>query len=241
MTILNKLTTLLTGKYPGVRKDGLVQLARSLALQCSSAEEAEALVAKLDDDKVNDFVKEYRSVVDKEVSDAGKKIEATLKSKYKIDDNEPNPNPKEGEGGAGGKTEPNKSEDIATIIANAIEKQVKPLQERLQSYEQSEVSKSRLQQLEAKLSTCKDDTFKAQTLKDYARMSFADDNAFAEYLTEKEADINSANQRLADSKLGDSAFAPLIGGHNETGVSQAVQDYVASQKPEGNAFAGKEL
>lgn len=58
------------------------------------------------------------------------------------------------------------------------------------------VAKSRLQRLTESLKDCKDESFKAQTLKDFNRMAFQDDAAFEEYLTEKAEDIKTANQKL---------------------------------------------
>ena len=62
-----KILALLVAQFAGVRKDGLMQLARSLALQCTTEEEAKALVEKLTDAQVKDFVKEFRAEVDKDV------------------------------------------------------------------------------------------------------------------------------------------------------------------------------
>lgn len=229
-----QILALLIAKFSGVRKDGLEQMARTIALQCTNEEEAKSLVEKITDAQVNDFVKEYRKVVDKEVSEAGKTLETNLKKKFDFVEKKTAPEP------GGGGTDP-KPDDIATIVANAVAGAVKPLQERLEKYEQGEVGKSRLQALQDKLSGCKDETFKAQSLKDFARMRFDDDNAFNEYLTEKEADIKTANQSLADAKLSGAGGAPQFGQKNEAGVSKAVSDFIASQKPDANALSGKEV
>lgn len=229
-----EILALLTGKFSGVRKDGLEHLARTLALQCANEEEAKTLVDKITDAQVNDFIKEYRKVVDKEVSESNKTFEANLKKKF--DFVEKKTDPEHGGGGA----DP-KPDDIATIVANAVAGAVKPLQDRLEKYEQGEVDKSRLQALQDKLSACKDETFKAQTLKDFGRMRFDDDNAFNEYLTEKEADIKTANQSVADAKLSVAGGAPQFGQKNDEGVSKAVADFIASQKPDANALSGKEV
>lgn len=229
-----QILALLITKFSGVRKDGLEQMARTLALQCTNEEEAKTLVEKITDAQVNDFVKEYRKVVDKEVSDGNKTFEVNLKKKFDFVEKKTNPEP------GGGGTDP-KPDDLATIVANAVAGAVKPLQERLDKYEQGEVGKSRLQALQDKLSGCKDETFKKQTLKDFARMNFDSDDAFNEYLTEKEADIKAANQSMADANLRQGAGAPMMAQKNEEGVSKAVSDFIASQKPEANALTGKEV
>lgn len=217
-----------------MRKDGLEHLARTLALQCANEEEAKTLVDKITDAQVNDFIKEYRKVVDKEVSESNKTFEANLKKKFDLVEKKSDPEP------GGGANEP-KGDDIATIVANAVAGAVKPLQDRLDKYEQGEVGKARLQALQDKLSACKDETFKAQTLKDFARMNFDSDDAFNGYLSEKEADIKTANQSVADAKLSGAGGAPQFGQKNEEGVSKAVADFIASQKPDANALSGKEV
>lgn len=229
-----QILALLITKFSGVRKDGLEHLARTLALQCANEEEAKALVEKITDAQVNEFVKEYRKVVDKEVSDSNKTFESNLKKKFDFVEKKTDLEPSGG-------GEERKPDDIAKIVADAVAGAVKPLQERLKKYEQGEVGKSRLQALQDKLSGCKDETFKAQTLKDFARMNFDSDDAFNEYLSEKEADIKTANQSVANAKLSEAGGAPQFGQKNEDGVSKAVSDFIASQKPDANALSGKEV
>ena len=229
-----QILALLVAKFTGVRKDGLEQMARTIALQCANEEEAKNLVEKITDAQVNDFVKEYRKMVDKEVSESNKTFEANLKKKFELVEKTQQKPPKEEEG-------EKMPEDIAAIVAKAVAGAMQPLQERLDKYEKGEVGKSRLQALQDKLSLCKDETFKAQTLKDFGRMSFDSDEAFNEYLTEKEADIKAANQNLANDTLSGAAGAPQFSQKNESGVSQAAAAYIASQKPDANSFSGKEV
>lgn len=173
MTI-EQILALLVAKFQGVRKDGLEQLARTLTLQCANENEAKTLIEKITDAQVNDFIKEYRKAVDKEVSDSNKTFETNLKKKFDFVEkkNEPDDPQKGGNN--------RKPDDMETIIANAVATAVKPLQDEINKFKQGEVGKSRLQALQDKLSACKDETFKAQTLKDFGIMSFADDNAFNE-------------------------------------------------------------
>lgn len=79
-----EIFALLTAKFSGVRKDGLEHLARLLTLQATTEEEAAALVEKLTETQVCNFVKEYRSDVDRETTSARKTIEENLKKKYGI-------------------------------------------------------------------------------------------------------------------------------------------------------------
>lgn len=227
-----KILALLTAKFLGVRKDVLNHLARTFALQATNDEEAKALVDKLTDAQVDEYVKEFRADVDKEVSESNKTFEANLKKKYDFVDK-------------GKKVEPGNQDpdpkDISEIVKAAVAEAVKPFQEKLSGYEADNIAKSRLQALTEKLNECKDETFKAQTLKDFARMKFNTDDEFNEYLNEKATDIATANQNTANAALNNSGGTPLFTQKEENGVSKGVAEFVASQKPENNTFTGKEI
>lgn len=233
-----KILALLIAAFSGVRKDGLKMLARTIALQASTEEEAKAIVEKLTKTQVDNFIKDYRSDVDKEVSDGTKTFEENLKKKYDFVEKGGNPNPAPGEG-EGGKKGKNEGEDIATIIANAVAGAVKPLQDKLEKLEKVDAAKSRLQMLNEKLNTCEDDAFKAKALKDYNRMSFESDEAFNEYLTDTEKDIAEVNQRKANENLGGQG-RPMFAQKNESGISTGVAQFIESQKS-ASSLGGKEI
>lgn len=227
------ILALLIAKFSGVRKDGLVALARSLALQCTTEDEAKALVDKFTDAQVNEFVKDYRADVDKEVSESNKTFETNLKKKFDlVQKTEP-----------GGKKnqKDTDTDDIAAIVKAAVDAAVAPLNDKLNGYEAKTIAETRLQALNEKLNGCKDENFKAQTLKDFARMNFKDDADFNEYLTGKEADIATANQNKADIDLSNSGGSPLFSQKEESGISKAVAEYVESLNPENTTFKGKEI
>lgn len=227
------ILALLIAKFSGVRKDGLTALARSLALQCTTEDEAKALVEKITDAQVNEFVKDYRADVDKEVSESNKTFETNLKKKFDFVEKQTEPGGKQTP-----KPDPN---DIAATIKAAVAEAVKPFQEKLMGYEQDNIAKSRLQSLNEKLANCKDENFKNQTLKDFARMKFDTDDDFNEYLAEKEKDIATANQNKADIDLSNSGGSPLFAQKEESGISKGVADFINSQKPENNVFTGKDV
>lgn len=234
----DKIFALLTAKFPGTRKDALLQLARSLALQFADEKDAKEFVDKLTDAQVNDYTKEFRADVDKEVSSSIKKNEENLRKKFEFVDKkdvEPGNEPKNGE------NKNNDPNDIAAIVANAVATAVKPLQERLQKFETGNLAETRLRSLNEKLATCKDDAFKQQTLKDFARMQFDSDDAFNEYLTDKAKDIEGVNQRVSDDALRNGSEKPLFAQTNSDGVSSEVQAFIDAKKPETNKFAGKEV
>ena len=225
------ILALLVAKFQGARKDGLNVLAGILALQASTEDEAKALVEKITDAQVNEFIKDYRKEVDKEVSESNKTFETNLRKKYDFKEKEVEP---------GNKPSENQN-DIAAIVKEAVAAAVKPFEEKLSSYETKNIANSRLAKLNEKLKECKDETFKAQTLKDFARMKFETDDEFAEYLKDKETDIETANQNVANAALGGASGKPLFAQKGDDGISKGVADYVASQKPEANAFTGKEV
>lgn len=225
------ILALLVAKFQGARKDGLNVLAGILALQASTEDEAKTLVEKITDAQVNEFIKDYRKDVDKEVSESNKTFETNLRKKYEFKEKETEP---------GG--DPNKNpNDIAEIVKAAVAAAVKPFEEKLSGYETKNIADSRLAKLNEKLNDCKDETFKAQTLKDFARMTFANDDDFTQYLNDKTTDIANANQNVANAALGGASGKPLFAQKGDDGISKSVADFVASQKPEANAFTGKEV
>ena len=225
------ILALLVAKFQGARKDGLNVLAGILALQASTEDEAKALVEKITDAQVNEFIKDYRKDVDKEVSESNKTFETNLRKKYDFKEKEVEPG-----------NDPSKNpNDIAEIVKAAVAAAVKPFEEKLSGYETKNIADSRLAQLNEKLNGCKDETFKAQTLKDFARMTFANDDDFTQYLNDKTADIATANQNVANAALGGASGKPLFAQKGDDGISKGVADFVASQKPEANAFTGKEV
>lgn len=230
----DKILALLIAAFAGVRKDGLSSLARTLALQATTDDDAKALVDKLTKTQVDDYVKEFRAEVDKEVSDSNKTYESNLKKKFDfVEKKDLVP------GGDHDSVDGNPN-DIATLVKSAIAEAVKPLQTELERYKAGDVAKTRLQYLNEKLNECKDGTFKAKALKDFSRMNFESDESFNEYLTDTETDIASANQNLADSSLA-AQGRPLFAQKNEQGVSSGVAQYLDSQKSEGNVLSGKEV
>ena len=212
------ILALLVAKFQGVRKDALGVLAGVLALQATNEDEAKALVEKVTDAQVTEFAKDYRADVDKEVSESNKTFETNLRKKYdfKEKQNEPGIPPTEN---------PN---DIAAIVKEAVAAAVKPFEEKLSGYETKNIAETRLAALNDKL-------------KDFARMSFATDDDFTQYLNDKAADIETANQNVANAALGGASGKPMFAQKNEDGISKGVADYVASLKPENNELSGKEV
>lgn len=218
------------GNVSGVRKDGLTNLARGLALQVSDEDGAKAAVEKLTEAQVVDFCKGFRKDVDKEVSESSKTLEANLRKKYGIKDDKDKI------------IEPGDDKDIAALVKDAVAAALSPIQDTLAKFKANEVGKTRLQALNDALKDCKDENFKAQTLKDFARMQFTSDDDFNEYLSGKTTDIASVNQGIADAATR-SGGAPLFSQKEEkSGVSKGVADFIKTQSPDGGgAFTGKQV
>lgn len=227
-----QILALLVAKFQGVRKDGLSQLARIIALQSATEDEAKAAVDKLTDAQVNEFVKDFRADVDKEVSEANNTYKKNLETKYNLVEKTTPPVVPPVEPGNG---------DMTKAIADAVAAALKPIQDELAGFRAGEVGKTRLQSVNDKLAACKNDGFKEQTLKMYGRMSFKDDNDFNEYLAELDKDISKANQDAANAALVGGGSPLFANKENETGVSSAVAAFVKSQEPESNQFGGKAL
>ena len=232
---LEEIIALLKQKFTGVRQDGLTALARSLSIQYATIDDVKSAIEKITDAQVANFVKDFRADIDREVTNSNRAYEEGLRKKYDFVERKVEP--------GGQQTTKENTPDIAAIVADAVAKAVAPLTSKIQGFEQQNIAETRLSQLKAKLAECKDEQFKAQALKDFARMTFADDAAFAEYLNEKATDIAAANQTFADNQLRLSGGgSPSFGSRDNNGVSAAVAAFVAEQqKPDNNKFSGKEV
>ena len=245
MDKMKMILALLVAKFPGVRKDGLNMLARLMALQTETEDEAKAAVERLTRDGVDAFVRDFRSDVDKEVSDGTRTFEENLRRKFDLvekqsepraDEVKPkaDPMPKKREG-ADAET------DLQAVVANAVANAVKPLKEQLERYERGNVNQSRLQALTDRLNACKDESFRAKALKDFGRMTFDTEEAFNEYLTDTETDVADANKRMADAKLAGMG-RPMFSQKDESGVTASVARYINAQTKGSDAsLGGKEL
>lgn len=212
-----KILALLLANYSGVRKDGLAQLAGAMALHATTEEEAKTLVDKLTTDQVNDFIKDFRRSVDKEVSDSNETYKENLKKKFDFVDKGKGTPP---DGG----TDPDKKTDsdptdIQAIIKNAIAEAVAPLKTELETFKGQKTNETRLQKLSGKLSSCNDEVFKTRVLKDFGRMKEMSDEEFDEYLTETETDIVTVNQNVVNSSL--SSFGKPMIKTNQGGSKEA--------------------
>lgn len=223
-----KLLELLNSKYlgKGVRKDGIEQLANSLCMTVSTDEEAQALVDKLTDEQVTEFVKEWRKTVDSEVT----KGVDTYKSKNPAPAGSGDPNPAPKPEVKPDVTNP-QPQDIATIVKEAVSAAVEPFKSRLDTMDQNTIVSNRLKLFNEKIEKAPD-YFKEKALRDYNRMAFKDDEDFDAFIKETETDLSKVNQEIADQTNGGFRRPFINTGNSNTQKeepSAAVKEYVADQ------------
>ena len=230
-----KILALLKNQFPGVREDVLTNMAKGMEMAVKTEEDAKKLVESLDKDKVEAFSKDYRSGIDKEITEANKTFERGLRDKYDFKDKTIGDDDDPGKGGKGGG-----SDDIETKIANAMAKAMAPLNEFMTSIKAEKITSGRRSQVESLLKDVPE-SYKNRILKDFARMSFQDDNAFDDYLTDTKTDVDAYVQEMADqglSRTGQVSFGQI----DKNGVSAGVADYIKSQSADGGSdLGGKEL
>jgi hypothetical protein len=197
-----KILALLETKFQGRRKDGLNRLASAIALQVSTDDEANAIVGKLTAESVDTFIADWRKEADAELGRSNKTHEDNLRKKY--DFTEKKQEEKKPEVTPPHVTDANGNLDAAALqklMTDSIVAATKPLAEKLANLEAGNITKTRQQTLNDKLKDCKNETLKSTVLKNFARMTFATDDDFSEYLSDMEKDIKTASQQTADSSL----------------------------------------
>lgn len=238
---LNEIVALLETQFPGVRKDGLNQLARVIAMQVNTKEEATGIVGKLTAEAVAKFVADWRKDADAEIDKANKTREDNLRKKYDFVEKKP-------EEGGGTPPAPAGTLDAATVqamITNAVKEATKGLQSEVTSLQSAAVTANRRETLVKELADVPE-AYKAKVLKDFDRVAklggFADENAFNEYLTETKNDVAAFGQELADRGLS-LHEKPVLGSPNKDGVSAGVESYIQAKAAEAanKGLGGKEV
>ena len=216
-----KILSLLTTKFSQARKDGLQQLARTIALQVETEEEGQALVEKFTDDKVTAFIRDYRKEVDSEVTSSTKKYESNLKSKYDfVEKKTPTP-----------MSNPTEPQELSTIIANAISQAINPLQVELTELKAGKLSGSRKEEL-SKLLADAPTSFKAPILKAFDKIKFDSDEDFDKFKNDTLNDFKAFEQELSDKGL--STFitpANPNGNVAKMKVSKDIEDWAKQNIP----------
>ncbi|MDR2586363.1 MAG: hypothetical protein LBC84_09165 [Prevotellaceae bacterium] len=219
----DKIIVLLTAKFAGARKDTLAQIARTLAMQATTEEQAQALVDTITDEQVTEFEREYRAEVDKEVTAGQKAFEAGLKKKFDIVEKKKTPE-------EAPKIEPQKADesankDEAPSWVKAIFDDLKKVSDELSSIKSADTRKSRRQVLEEALGDV-NSKIKAKTLKDFEVMNFVADEDFNAYIEGTKADIAEIKQEFVNQGLSATEPPKKSGGQPSKEASEKECDAI---------------
>ncbi len=237
MDLLEKILALLKAQFTGVREDGLQQLAGALALQVETEEQAADLVGKLSAEKVQQFVKDYRSKTDAEIGKANQTYEARLKEKFDFVEKGKQETPQVTT------TEPDNKNITLENVKALIAEQLKGVQQSITSINDDKTAETRRAAYIAALDKAKLEGSKRELLLDnYGRMTFKDDTDFNSFLTAQTAHIATLAQEEADQNLN-AHDKPIFGAVNKDGISQGVADYLKQKADESStpALQGKQV
>ena len=231
-----QILALLEKTFPGVRKDGLIHIANTLAMTVTTEEEANAAVGKLTADSVNSFITDWRRDADAEIDKANQTRETNLRKKYDFVEKQ------QGAGGPPTPPAPGGALDLAAIqniVTEAVKAATTPLLQEIATLKGNATNANRRELLVKELGDVSD-SYKAKVLKDFDRMSFNDEQGFTEYLNDTKTDVATFKQEIADKGLGQQG-KPNFGTVNTDGVSAAVQSYVKDKTEGGTTLTGKEV
>lgn len=236
MNLYEMILGLLVAQFQGVRKDGLNQLARSIALTVDTEEKAKEVVGELTADQVKQFVTDWRKDADAEITKANQTYEAGLKEKYDfVTKGGTPPKPQEQPGNL---TE----EAVQKIVAEAVKQATEGLTAQVATMQGNALAATRREELVKALGDNVPTSYKNAVLAGFEGRTFADDNAFAEYLNKTKENVAAFTQELADRGLS-LHEKPVLGTVNKDGVSSGVESYIKDKADEakGGGMSGKEV
>ena len=234
--IKEQILALLLATFAGVRKDGLNHLANSLSLTVKTDEEAKEVVGKLTADQVKQFVSDWRREADAEITKANKTYEDGLKDKYDFVEKKP-----------GGSTPPAPggtldADSIQKMMNEAAERAVKGLQTEIADLKGSAVTATRREALVSVFGENVPSSYKNAVLEGFEGRTFADENAFNEFLNKTKEGVATFTQELADKGLS-LHEKPVFGSVNKDGVSTGVESYIQAKADEAKneGLGGKQV
>lgn len=232
---VEQILALLAATFQGVRKDGLNHLAKAIALQVKTEEEAKELVGKLTAEQVKAFVSDWRKEADAEITKATQTYENGLKEKYDFVEKKPGGTPPNTPPPAAGTIT---TEAIQQIVTQAVADATKTLQDEITTLRGNATNAGRLELLNKELEGLPE-SYKSSILGNFGLMNFENEEKFNEFLATTKANVAAFQQEMADKGLSQHE-KPILGAVNKDGVSAAVQDYV-KEKTEGdkNTLSGK--
>lgn len=229
-----KIFELLEAKFQGARKDGLQQLANSLALTIATDEEATALVGKLTAELVENYIKEWRKTADAENGKAAQTREESLRAKYELTEKQNPPTPPTPPTGVA------TPEEIQRMINEAVNNATKGLTSAVAAITNSKLTDTRRGQIEAALAEQKTlpESYRKTVMQGFEGRSFENDEAFNAYLQQTKTNAADYVQEMADAGLN--TPKPTMGAPNKDGVSQGVAEFIA-EKAKPDTLGGKEI
>lgn len=226
----NEILAALELKFAGRRRDGLEQLAQVLALQFDTIEKAQAAIDAMSEQRVDDFIKEYRKKVDAEILKSNQTTEKNLRNKYdfveKKVEKTPPPNPNEPP-----------SEEVPAWAKSLIDE--------VNSLKSEKATATRRAALEKVFANDTPESYKKAILGGFEARTFKSNEEFNSFLESTRTDAQAFMQELADKGLS-AHSKPALGAVNEDGVSQDVKTYVeskqkAAEEGKSSPLGGKQL
>jgi hypothetical protein len=232
-----KIFELLEAKFQGARKDGLQQLANSLALTIATDDEASAIVEKLTADSVDNYIKDWRKSADVENGKAAQTREESIRAKYELTEKQKQdqPTPQTPQNGL----QPTQ-EELQRMINEAVANATKGLTSAVASITNSKLADTRRGQIEAIFTEQKSipESYRKTVMQGFDGRSFENDETFNAYLEQIKTNASEYVQEMADAGL--SATKPIMGAPNKDGVSQGVEDFI-SDKTKSDTLGGKKI
>lgn len=241
MITAQEAQSLLEAKFPGVRKDGLTQIAGTLALMCETKEDAEKLINNMTDEAVNAQVKTMRSAIDAEVTKATKTHEDKLREKYSFVDKGQQQQQQQQQKQQQQEPDPSKQQDVATIVQQAIAplmQKIEAQETKIHAYEQKGIKDARREKIVALLDGTPD-VLRNAVLGQFDATTFADEDAFTTFLNNQTNDIQAYKTQVSSQLFG--GFRPTTQQQAGGAVSQAVQSFIKSQQTQTSSSEGKKL
>ena len=130
---------------------------------------------------------------------------------------------------------------LEQLIQGRVAREVETLEQRLSKFETAQSQQQRYSQLQEVLSGCEDQGFRQQSLRDFKRMQFASADDFAQYLQQKQQDVQQTNQLLANRSLYLQHPPHYAKEPQQGSISSSAATFIQLQQGESIAFKGKEV
>ena len=232
MNLTQKILALLKSAFPGVREDGLLQLAGALALQVETEEEATNIVGKYTAEKVEQFVKDWRKQADSEIAKANTTYETSLKEKYDFVEKGKPADPKP--------VEPTQ-EVTFEQVQKLLDEKFNGIAQVVNSFNAEKLTESRRAAFVGELDAAKlTGTTRDLLLDNFQRMNFKDDADFTDFMAKQKENIAKLAQEDVNRNLQNQG-APTFGAVTKEGISQGVAAYIAQKQQQEPALTGKEI